>query len=110
MKDSIDPSLAAEVRTISVVLENLNASRKRHDDRSIERHDKINQKLQMIGEYIASSNEFRNTLTAQMIKMSQSIEELIALKYKAQGGWWVMCTFSAVIGSILTFVLKGFIK
>lgn len=111
MKDSNDPvSLAVEVRGISVALENLNASRKRHDERSIERHDRINEELKKIGEYIAGSNEFRHALTLQIEDMKDSLTDLIALKNQAKGGWWTLCTMSAVIGSALTMFVTHFIK
>lgn len=102
--------IAIEVRGISVALENAEASRKRHDERSIERHRLIGADLKKIGEYIAASDEFRKNLTMEIVDLKNSVSDLVALKNQAKGGWWAMCTLSAMMGSTITFAIIKFFK
>lgn len=102
--------IAIEVRGISVALENAEASRRRHDERSIERHRLISADLKSIGEYISGSNEFRQNLTMELSSLKDTVSELVALKNQAKGGWWALCTMSAVMGSSITFAIIKFFK
>ncbi len=85
MQQNDTQKIALEVRGISVTLENLEASRRRHDKLSVERHLVIGEKMDQVSKHIA-------------------------LKNQAKGGWWILCTLSSIIGSGLTFFIEKIIK
>lgn len=109
MKQDDTQSIAIEVRGITCSLENLKASRERHDKRANENFEAIDTELKTINRYVASSEEFKRQLLSDIADLKGSVTLLTAMSNQAKGGWWAMAALStvfSVVGSGLT--LLGF--
>ena len=101
-------SIALEVRGISTTLQNIDASRKRHDEKTEARFEKLEEEIKKISDHISGSKEFRRQQVEDFKAMKDSILELTALSNRARGSWGTIMTLGgifAALGGVLTYFL-----
>ena len=120
MQQDDTQKIALEVRTISATLGNLEASRKRHDEKLTERFESmytrfntIDAESKIMGQNMAVLLEFKNTISSDLKSMKESIDELTAMGNRAKGSWATLAamgTVFAAIGSGITMLIDRMIK
>lgn len=104
MRHDDTQSIAIEVRGISCSLENLKASRERHDKRANQNFETIDSELKNINKYVASSEEFKRQLLMDISELKGAVTTLTAMSNQAKGGWWVIGALSTVFSIVGSFI------